>query len=168
MAGRSTLITCFQEVYGDLLRFLSHRIGDTDRAAEIAQSTYLRLVAIPPGGAEIHNPRAFIYRVANNLAIDALRRDGRAATYFTPGPDESVHDPAPSPEATLMHRQRLRALDAALGELPENARLALLMFRLDGLTHTEIAGRLGVSESMVAKYIGRALRHCRVHLRQIE
>jgi len=42
------------------------------------------------------------------------------------------------------------------------------MFRVDGLSHREIAERLGVSESMVAKYIGQALRHCRDRLWQID
>jgi len=40
------------------------------------------------------------------------------------------------------------------------------MFRVDGLSHAQIARRLGVSESMVAKYIGQALRHCRSQLQK--
>jgi RNA polymerase sigma-70 factor (ECF subfamily) len=39
------------------------------------------------------------------------------------------------------------------------------MNRCDGLTHREIAARLGVSESMVARYLVQALRHCRDHFR---
>ncbi|MCP6134986.1 helix-turn-helix domain-containing protein, partial [Klebsiella pneumoniae] len=52
-------------------------------------------------------------------------------------------------------------LDEALLQLPDKARQALLLNRVEGLTQAQIAQRLGVSESMVAKYIGQALRHCR-------
>lgn len=162
----SILITSFRENYAELLKFLARRLGDTERAADVAQDIYLRLAAIPPAGTEILNPRAFIYRVASNLAVDALRREGRIAAHSGDSASgASVADPAPSPEIEILDRERLCLLDAALQELPQNARRALLMFRLDGLSHAEIARRLGVSESMVAKYIGRALRHCRDRLK---
>lgn len=158
----TALIASFQENYEDLLRFLTRRIGNVERAADVAQDTYLRLAALPAANADIQSPRAYVYRVAGNLAIDTLRREGRLGSNFTfVEADESIVDSAPSPEATLLARERLRQLDAALEELPAKARLALLLNRLDGLTFAEIALRLGVSESMVAKYIGRALRHCR-------
>jgi len=164
----AALIASFQENYEDLLRFLTRRIGNVERAADVAQDTYLRLAALPAANADIQSPRAYVYRVAGNLAIDRLRREGRLGSNFTfvEAVDETVADPAPSPEATLLARERLRQLDAALDELPPKARLALLLNRIDGLTFAEIALRLGVSESMVAKYIGRALRHCRDRIRQ--
>ena len=52
--------------------------------------------------------------------------------------------------------------------LPPNARRALLMSRIDGMTFAEIAAVLGVSESMVAKYIAQALRAGRDYLRKID
>ena len=61
---------------------------------------------------------------------------------------------------------RCRLGDEALAQLSDNARQALLLNRLEGLTQAQIALRLGVSESMVAKYIGQALRHCRDWLQQ--
>ncbi len=164
------LIAAFQELYDDLLRFLARRTGgDIERAADIAQDTYIRLAAIGPEAAAIGNRRAYIYRVAGNLAIDAMRREGRRAAWLTGGePGEDVPDPAPSAERAAIGRDRLHQLEAALDALPPKARLALLMFRVDGLSHREIAGRLGVSESMVAKYIGQALRHCRDRLWRLD
>lgn len=158
------LIASFRENYQDLLRFLTRRTGDADRAADLAQDTYLKL-AVSPAGDEIHNPRAYVYRVAGNLAIDMLRRDSRVANDFVASEQrEAVPDPAPSPEAGAVARQRLRLLEAALDELPPKPRLALLMHRVEGRGFAEIAGRLGVSESMVAKYMAQALRHCRDRL----
>ena len=72
--------------------------------------------------------------------------------------------PTPSQETHAIGRQRLRLLETALDELPTKPRLALLLNRVEGRTFAEIASRLGVSESMVAKYIAQALRHCRDRL----
>jgi len=163
----SILISSFQENYDHLVRFLTRRMGgDSQRAADIAQDTYLRLASSPPGDVPIDNPRAYIYRVAGNLAIDWLRREKRhnANAADTTGAAALVADPKPSPEATAMGREQLALLDCALDRLPENPRRALLMFRVDGLPHAEIARQLGVSESMVAKYIARALQQCRDEL----
>lgn len=160
----SLLITIFQENYEQLIRFLTRRLGgDRDRATDVAQDTYLRLQAQSGSDiAAIGNPRAYVYRVAGNLAIDGLRRDGRIGKRLVAEMEGAeVEAPDPSPEKTVIGRQRLALLDQALTELPEKPRRALMMFRIDGLSQAEIARELGVSESMVAKYIARALRHCR-------
>jgi RNA polymerase sigma factor (sigma-70 family) len=161
----SGLLGAFQDCYADLLRFLARRTGDVDRAADIAQDTYFKLAAIPSEHQTIENRRAYIYRVAGNLAIDRLRRDGRHAAWLTGDePDAEIADPAPSPERSAIAADRLRKVEQALEALPPKARLALMLFRVDGLSHAEIAVRLGVSDSMVAKYIGQAVRHCRDRL----
>ncbi|MFT3976163.1 MAG: RNA polymerase sigma factor [Sphingomonas bacterium] len=161
----SGLLRAFRDHYADLLRFLARRTGDADRAADIAQDTYFKLAAIQPEGRVIDNHRAYIYRVAGNLAIDTLRREGREAAWFTGDePDAAIADPTPSQERSAIAADRLRKVEEALETLPPKARLALMLFRVDGLTHAEIAMRLGVSESMVAKYIGQAMRRCRDRL----
>lgn len=161
----SGLIASFQEHYEDLLRFLARRTGDVERAADIAQETYLKLAAVKPESGIIENRRAYIYRVAGNLAIDQIRRNGRETVWLADQePDEAIADPAPSPERVAIGRDTLRCFDEALNSLPPKARLALLMFRVDGLSHAEIADRLKVSQSMVAKYLAQALRHCRDRL----
>ncbi len=158
----SGLLASFQEHYDDLLRFLTRRMSDRQRAADVAQETYLKLLKIDEQSVAVLHARSFIFRVAANLAIDALRREQRiAASHNESDVTGEVACTRPAPEATLLARERLQILDEALMQLPANARQALLLNRVDGLTHAQIAQRLGVSESMVAKYIGQALRHCR-------
>ncbi|RKF23447.1 RNA polymerase sigma factor [Altericroceibacterium spongiae] len=165
----SRLIASFQEHYEQLLRFLTRRTGDVDRAADVAQETYFKLAAIEVEDQPIENRQAYIYRVAGNLAIDMMRREGRETKWIAGGePDETVTDPSPSPERIAISRDRLRCFDEALNTLPPKARLALLMFRVDGLSHAEIAERLNVSKSMVAKYLAQALRHCRDRLWELD
>lgn len=165
----SSLIASFEAHYDELLRFLTRRTGSADRAADVAQHTYLRLALAPEPSSPIGDPRAYVFRVAGNLAIDTMRKEGRiAARTALADRAAALADPAPSPETALLARERLALLDEALAGLPAKARRALLMSRLDGLTFAQIAAELGVSESMVAKYIAQALRACRDHLRKAD
>ncbi len=158
----SGLLASFQEHYDELLQFLTRRMNDRQRAADVAQETYLKLVKIEQQALPVLHARSFIFRVAGNLAIDTLRREQRQESNL--GDSDAAAQmacPAPAPEAALLARERLEILDEALLQLSDNARQALLLNRVEGLTQAQIAQRLGVSESMVAKYIGQALRHCR-------
>lgn len=159
------LIASFQKHYDELLGYLTRRTGDRERAADVLQDTWLKLARVREDSIDIANQRAYIYRVAGNLVIDTHRREAQTqGLYDTEPPSEALADTAPSPEQTVIDRDRLRQLDAALEGLPPKARMALMLFRIDGLPHAEIARRLEVSESMVAKYLAQALRHCRNHL----
>ena len=51
-----------------------------------------------------------------------------------------------------------------MDELPEKCRQSFYLNRVEGLTHAEVGRRLNISESMVAKYLARAMRHCRERL----
>ncbi|PWB30549.1 RNA polymerase subunit sigma [Pseudomonas sp. SDI] len=162
MSPLSGLLASFQEHYDDLLQFLTRRMSDRQRAADVAQETYLKLVKIDEQAVPVLHARSFIFRVASNLAIDTLRRDQRLSANFADSEAAAeVACPAPAPEAVLLASERLQMLDEALLQLSPNARQALLLNRVEGLTQAQIAQQLGVSESMVAKYIGQALRHCR-------
>lgn len=156
------LIDNFLGLYGELTRQLRRRTGHPERAEDAVQDTYLRLLEVQQREEQVQDPRAFIHRVAGNLAIDTARRELRMGGDGPP--DEALMDPAPGPEQCVEAQDRLAQLDRALRELPPNARLALLLFRVDGLSHAQIAARLSVSESMVAKYLAQALRHCRSRL----
>lgn len=161
------LLMVFQEHYADLLAFLARRLGNVEKAADVAQDTYVRLAGLADT-AQILEPRAFVFRVAGNLAIDRLRQERRYCALQVEEPDEEPCDPIASPERTFLAAEAIEQLDHALQHLPSNARLALLLSRLEGLTHAQIALRLGVSESSVGKYLVLAMRHCRDWLRQSE
>lgn len=165
---RSKLIETFLRHREALLRHVARRHGDADEAADIVQDTYIRL-AEAQSDADVTGHDAYVYRVAGNLAIDRGRRAVRQSTVHGDATEGAyVADPCPGPETIAIDRDRLRQLDAALAMLPPRVRTALLLFRVDGLSHAEIARRLGVSPSMVAKYLAQALRHCRDHLRLLD
>jgi len=66
-------LTAFEEHHNDLLRFFTHKLGCRDLAADCTQDTYMHLVRMRPS-IDVQNPRAFLFRVAANLAVDNLRK----------------------------------------------------------------------------------------------
>ena len=63
-----------------------------------------------------------------------------------------------APDRTLMARDELRRVQAALDRLPAREREAILLGRVEGLSRREIALRMGIAESAVAQYLSRGIR----------
>lgn len=152
-----------------LREILKKRTSSHELADDALQETWLRLSRIQERSSEVRDHRAFIMRIANNIAIDLLRKEQRHHKACLSDEEilQAIADTAPTPEVFAIDRDQLRQLIYALLQLPEKPRKALLLARCDLLTHYEIARRLGVSESMVARYLAQALRHCRDHFRTL-
>ncbi len=149
------------ELQTDLLRYFTSRERRT-RPEDLAQEVYLRLLRLKRVHP-IRNPRAYLFRVAASVLADLYRR--RSARIRTVPWAADTVELVPSPERsalqTAVSRQRLERLDRVLGELPKRCRRALILHRRDGWTYEEIAVELGVSKSMVKKYLQKALFLCR-------
>jgi len=157
-----TVARLFRENNRALLGFLVARLRSVQDAKEIAQETYVRLLQLGRPNSHIL-VRAYLFRVAGNLAIDRLRR---RATRDRAAKDLSAESPRVlgPPERQLLADEELLLLWRCLQELPEKVRSAFLMFRLDGMSQSQIAERLSVTDRMVRKYITQAMLHCRLRL----
>ena len=157
------LQSVFADVRTDLERMLRGRVRDPHLAADLTQDIYLRLRRITLPLPNRHEARLYLFQMARNLATDHQRVERRrteilagAVTLF-----EGVHA---SPEEESLVREEMNIVDAALDELPKHCRDVLYMSRLLGMSHGEIAAELGVSKSLVEKYVVRAMHHCREKL----
>ncbi len=148
---------------------LKKRTGSHDLAEDAMQETWVRLATTKASPVDIIDQQAFILRVANNIATDLLRKERRHSSRCI-GDEvvlQAIADNCPSPEIFVIDRDQLRHLSLALMKLPIKPRKALLLSRCDGLTHAQVAKKLAVSESMVARYLVQALRHCRDYFREL-
>ncbi|WP_371345745.1 RNA polymerase sigma factor [Ancylobacter sp. IITR112] len=159
----------FREYHRELASFAYRKLHDREAASDLVQDAFVRYIAhVQRADTVAETPRFFLWRIASNLILDLARRQrrrGQVLALDAVSPHE-LADSAPSAERHLSARQEYRALRAALDELPANARNALILNRVERLTHAQIALRLGVSPSMVNKYISRALSHCVARLSQ--
>jgi len=151
-----------------LVRHLAKKGWSTDDANDLAQEAFLRMHKFQQS-QPLENARGFLFKTANNLAIDQLRRSKLHVNYLlaasTPeiGQDDENRS-APSPERTVAAKQELAQLYALIDKLPNKIKVAFLLHRGRGLSYSEIAAEMGVSNSMVEKYMTEALKLLRREL----
>ncbi|HVY17260.1 MAG TPA: RNA polymerase sigma factor [Rhodopila sp.] len=160
----SPTATSLPVYYQDRLKsHVRNRVGSGVEAEDIAQETWVRALA-GKGGSTIGNVRAYLLRVAGNLAIDHVRRRNVSRRYVSASLDSveavRVACPEPSAEQALMDRERQVVFEAILAELPDRCRQALILSRVQGWSHSRIADHLGVSVNTVGSDIRKALSLC--------
>ncbi len=154
-----------ENYYRELVSFLCVRLGSRQVAEDVAHDAYVRVLE-RHGEQQIEYPRAFLYRTALNLVIDDHRRS--QVRHNEPlevlDTDEAFRSPAPCQRMDM--DRRLELMQQALGELSPGCRDSFLLRKLEGLSHQQIAERLGISRSLVEKNIVNAMKHCRARMRQ--
>jgi RNA polymerase sigma factor (sigma-70 family) len=147
-----------------LRRFLARRHVQRDDVPDIVQETYFRV--LKSGELErIRHPRAFLLRVAHNVALNAAKRRRTAGDYDAMDvADMELEDEQPSHYRRLKAEQELTIVRAALTELSPKCREVFVLNRFEHRTYAEIAGELGLSVSMIEKYVSQALAHLRKRL----
>ncbi len=149
--------------YAELRNYARAKAGDAAAAEDLVQEAYLRLVNSDVSA--LRNPRAFLYRVLNNLSIDHLRRQRRMKLRFRPLENDDVADEREDIERGVIARQRLKILEEAIADLPPRCRECFILRRFDNLSHAEIAERMGITKSAVEKHLATATAHCARRLR---
>jgi len=148
------------------LRRLAARYLGRGDAEDAVQEACVRLLCAE---APVRHAGRFLRVATTSAALDHLRRARHRspASLGLAGLDLLQAGEA-GPEQAAATAQAARGLAAALDELPARCRDALLLSRLEGLSHLAIAARLDVSPKTVERDIARALRHCvgRVDRRQ--
>ncbi|MHA7917661.1 sigma-70 family RNA polymerase sigma factor [Alloalcanivorax xenomutans] len=158
---RDLVAVLYSDHHGWLLGWLRKKLGCSQRAADMAHDTFVRVLTSSSDLQGVREPRAFLTTIAGRLIIDDARRkkveQAYLETWMALYGDCAA---APSSEELATVVELLTEVVGWLESLPEKPRQAFIMSRLDGLSHAEIAERLGVSVSMVKKYVAQALLHC--------
>jgi len=142
--------------YGRLVYSVSHRVlGRADLAEEATQQTFVRAWEAADRLDIERDPAPWLATIARRAAIDIHRREARRAT-------TALDDVATSDPAVVTLPPDLGTLDAvwhvrrALEELPPDEATVAKLQHLDGMTHSEIAAKLGVALGTVKSRSHRA------------
>lgn len=127
---------------------------------DIVQEAYVRVLRAREGGA-MPSPKAFLFTTARNLALDRLRRHDVSRTDLM-GEIDLLHvlDECTGIPEIVARNQELALLTEAIQSLPPRCRQILTLRKLYGLSHREIAARLGLSESTVSNQITIGIEKC--------
>ena len=149
-----------------LRRFLASRMrhGAVD-VEDLVQEVFLRLLRIDRHET-IRSSESYLYMVAFHVLHQHLLRRAAApeAVEITALINEMESAPRDDPLAQAQMQQQLQDLQAALRQLPPKAQAVLLLHRRDGYSLEEIGAQLGFSRANAAKYLSKALLHCRQYL----
>jgi len=148
-----------------LVAYATPIVGDRMRAEDVVQEAWLRFSAALERERDDANrvvqPAAYLYRIVRNLALD-LSRKLRIESWH-PGGDAALGGlaaRAADPEQEALDRDQLRALAAALDELPARTRRAFDLHRFENKTFAEIGTILGISQARAHGLVQEALAHC--------
>jgi len=155
----------------ELMGFLFQRIGCSDAAQDLFQETFLRYAGYG-GKTEVENHRAFIFRIAANLATDYLRSRSRQLHQDIDGGDDEtlaeIEDPRLSLERSAISQQQLELLITALSELPPKCSEVFILLKIKHYSYAEVERKLGISSTMIFNYLARAMAHCRQRLGDLD
>ena len=115
----------------------------------------------------MRSPKAFLFRIAKNAALNELARKSRLLTdYIEDSSTPDVIEKGASAEEQVMAQEKLAMFCRAVASLPTQCRKAFLMRKVYGLSHKDIAEQLGISTSTVEKHIASGLLRCSTYLRE--
>jgi RNA polymerase sigma factor (sigma-70 family) len=146
----------------DLYAYARTVVRDDAVAEEVVAATFER--ALRRSGrfdARRGEPRAWLFGIARNAAIDELRRRSRGAVLAHDRADDAVPDPAEELAARDESVRRRAAVAAAIDALPGRDRELVALKFHSGLSNAEIAGVLGISTTNAGSRLHRVLTHLR-------
>jgi RNA polymerase sigma-70 factor (ECF subfamily) len=150
-----------QAVFAFLLNFIRHEADTRD----LLQEVFVKLAKRPELLEGVRDERAFLLRLAHNLAIDLIRRRGTQDKHHEQLAAEAlpVFAPAAGPDESAFRK----ALGAALGELPKEQRAVVHLKLWEGLTFEQIAELLGIPLNTAASRYRYGLDKLRERLRPL-
>jgi RNA polymerase sigma-70 factor (ECF subfamily) len=150
-----------QALFAFLLNFTRHEADTRD----LLQEVFVKLAKRPNLLDGVRDERAFLLRLAHNLAIDLIRRRGTRDKHHDQIADEPVPIFAPASEPD--ERAFQDALGAALREIPEEQRAVVHLKLWEGLTFEQIAELLGIPLNTAASRYRYGLDKLRERLRPL-
>ena len=138
--------------------------GNPDVARDITQEAYARVLTMMAAGESIRNPFLLLHKIARNLVVDRYRHGETGGDFF--GQEMLEKHPQgrvsaqTQPEAVYETREILAACAKVIAALPPRCREAFKLHVFEGASNIDIARRMGISVSMVEKYLMRGRAAC--------
>ena len=150
-----------------LHRYLGKLTSGAEDIEDLVQETYVRMYALPDFKV-VESPKALLFRIAHNLAVERARRQKSQATETVADLETlSVYSNEAPPDEQMDTRRRFESFCAAVDRLPPVCRRVFVLRKVHKLSHAEISEVLGVSESTIEKHVAKGLVRCRDYLREL-
>ena len=153
----------YQNYREELVAFVRKKVGaGPPEPEDVTQQAFANFAALETPQI-IENPRAFLYRTANNILVNYQKREAHGRKVMTASREQEeifgARDDL-SPEIVLLEKERLHLVLRTLKAMPKRRRWFLLLHRMEGLSYAEIGRRVGVSDSTVRREVEAAVAAC--------
>lgn len=147
-----------RELIDGLRRQLQARLGSEHDAEDLAQEACLNFLRAHRNDREIQHPKAYLYRIANNLLYHHYQR--RSQRFGAVSDIDALACGNDGFLALTSNAIRREQVNRAAQELSPKCQQALRLRWRDGLRVAEIAEHMDLSIGMVKKYLAQGLAHC--------
>lgn len=149
----------FREQQAPLTRYAARWLGDPDRARDVVQDTFVRLMAQPADEVAGHVVE-WLFTVCRHRALDVLRKEGRMR-HFAEGETERVVAAEPRPGRNLEAAETHAAILQLIDRLPPNQQEVIRLKFQNGFSYKEISRITALSVSNVGFLIHTAVTRLR-------
>lgn len=162
MQGETKIARIFIGLRGLLRNTVAGVVPPKD-VEDIVQETYVRACQARNKGSR-NSPRAFLFKIARNLALDYARRaETRLVVSASDSLDEAFLRATPLTNETLeqvITNEQFGEFCRVVRGLPGNQRRAFVLKKVYGFSQREIAEDMQISEKTVERHIGLAMKKC--------
>jgi RNA polymerase sigma-70 factor (ECF subfamily) len=163
----SSILEAYLENEAALKRFLRRFVKSREAADDLAQEAFLRAFAAE-SGQEIVSPKAFLFKVARNLALNEIAKQSSMTTEPLgdfEGQDVLQDSNQVAVDDAVDGRERIRVLARAIAALPPQCAKVFILRKMQGLSQKEIAARLNISVRTVENHVALGLVRCKAFMR---
>ena len=152
-----------RKYYPRVLNFVYRFLGNRQLSEDLTQDVFMKVYK----SARRYRPRSqfqtWLYTIAKNTCLNELRRNrgqmvsiDEPVTADEPVIKREISDPRADPAGEFLQKEKKALIQAAINDLPENQRIAVLLRRYDGFSYAEIAATLNVTDKAVKSLLSRA------------
>ena len=147
-----------------LRAYLRSRFPALEDIDNLVQETYARLLRVRAAGP-VASAKSLLFATARNAALDQFRRRQVISFESIAEMDRlSVLEDRPDAAEAATHEDELQLLKEAIRALPRRCGQVITLRKIYGLSHKEIAERLGIAENTVSAQISQGVERCRQYL----
>lgn len=158
---------CFDAIYNHyanrLFPFVDKMVRSRSLSEEIVQDIFVQLWINRHLLENVQYPTAYLFNIAANKTLTYLKKiagSKKLVDKIAAGYKDYDNDT----EEQLILRESARIIEMAVAQLPQQRRLIWELSRNEGLTHQQIADKLGISTSTVNNQLGHAMQQVRTFL----
>jgi RNA polymerase sigma-70 factor (ECF subfamily) len=138
-------------------------VKSAQEAEELTQDIFLKIWNSRSQIGQVENFENWLFIISRNTIVSAVRRKLSSPAFVE---HQDLEENSLRPDRWSEHREHYQVLLNGIGLLPEKRQQVFRMSRLEGLSHEQIAERLGIHKDTVAQYIVKAVAFLKSYLQE--